>query len=189
MKQYKYLMLHCSATPEGRILNGDFIRQVHMGPAEVPGGVIYKGVKYKSRKALPNESIGGKSIKLLTGRGWKQVGYSLLITHKEVEKLVDYDEDLWIQAGEITNGAAGMNSVTRHACYIGGLSADGKTPKDTRTEAQKWMMQEIIEMELSVNPKVLICGHNQFANKACPSFNTVDWLKSIKVPTANIYTK
>lgn len=190
MTRYKYLMLHCTATRAETPVDADWIRRAHMGPLNLTGGmVIYKGKKYMSRANLPREKVGGKWASEIKGRGWSQVGYSLLITQSNIEVLVGYNEDLWIQSGEVTNGAKGMNSSTRHICYAGGLAADGKKPQDTRTEAQCWMMEEIIRQEIIRNPDVLICGHNQFAAKACPSFDTVKWLTDIGVPSDNIYRK
>lgn len=72
MGELKYLIIHCSATPAGREVTGDEIREWH-----------------------------------LNGRGWSQVGYSDIIhLDGQVENLVEYNEDNWIDAGEITNGAA-----------------------------------------------------------------------------------
>jgi hypothetical protein len=53
--------------------------------------------------------------------------------------------------------------------------------------AQTKTLTEIIKMVLDYAPNVLIGGHNQFDNKACPSFWVPDFLKSIGVPERNIY--
>lgn len=56
-------------------------------------------------------------------------------------------------------------------CYIGGVMADGKTPKDTRTSAQKTALLKLLK-ELKVKyPSTTIHGHREFAAKACPSFD------------------
>lgn len=189
MKPYKYLMLHCSATRFETIVDANWIRRAHLGPLDLPSGVQYMGKRYLSRAHLPNDLIGGKPIADLKGRGWSKVGYSLLIAKSTIEVLNKFNEDLWIDSGEVTNGAQGMNSSTRHICYAGGLSPDGKKAMDTRTDAQKWMMEEIIRQEIIRNPNVLICGHNQFSAKACPSFDTVKWLREIGIAEKNIYKK
>ena len=54
----------------------------------------------------------------------------------KVERLVRNNEDMQVDAFEVTNGAKGYNAVARHIVYVGGVAADG-TPKDTRTEAQR----------------------------------------------------
>mgnify|MGYP003231940847 CR=1 FL=1 len=129
-RELLYLVLHCTATKEGREVSADEIRRWHTSPVA------------------------------LGGRGWKQVGYTDLIhLNGSVERLVANNEDAWVDDWEITNGAKGYNSVSRHVVYAGGLASDGKTPKD----------------------KVKIIGHNQVAAKACPSFNVPAWLAKIGI--------
>lgn len=141
-RELKYLVIHCTATPEGREVSAADIRRWHTSP-------VSEG-----------------------GRGWKQVGYTDLI-HLDgtVERLVDNNEDAWVDPWEITNGAAGYNSVSRHIVYAGGCAADGKTPKDTRTKAQRMALEEYVKDFHKRFPKVKIVGHNELAAKACPSFD------------------
>jgi len=156
MGKYKYLMIHCSATPEGRDLDGEDIKLMHTAP--------------KPR-----------------GRGWKRAGYSKVIKlDGEVDVLHDYNEDSWIDANEITNGARGYNSVTRHFCYIGGCDSKMK-PKDTRTDAQIATLKRLIREEIENNPDVKVLGHNQVASKACPSFDVSEWLRSNCFAESNIF--
>lgn len=152
MKQeLKYLVIHCTATPEGRDVSAADIRHWHLSP-------VSKG-----------------------GRGWKQVGYTDLIhLNGSVERLVDNNEDAWVDAWEITNGAKGYNSVSRHVVYAGGCSADGK-PKDTRTPEQKAAMERYVKEFHEKHPKVKIIGHNQVAAKDCPSFDVPAWLREIGI--------
>lgn len=151
-KQLKYLIIHCTATPEGREVSATDIRRWHTSPV----------------------SLGG--------RGWKQVGYTDLVhLDGSVERLVANNEDAWVDDWEITNGAAGYNSVSRHVVYAGGLSADGKTPKDTRTAAQKAALENYVKKFHEAHPRVRIIGHNEVSAKACPSFDVQAWLKEIGV--------
>lgn len=73
--------------------------------------------------------------------------------------------------GQIGSHVAGHNTGTIGVVYIGGVSADGKTAKDTRTAAQRssllWLKQQLAAKFKIKKFK----GHNQYANKACPSFN------------------
>ena len=74
----------------------------------------------------------------------------------------------------------GHNSHSIGVCYIGGLDADGKTPKDTRTEAQKTTLRKLMEQLHQRYPKALIVGHHDLNPlKACPCFNVTaeytDW--------------
>jgi N-acetylmuramoyl-L-alanine amidase len=51
------------------------------------------------------------------------------------------------------------------------LAKDGKTPKDTRTEAQKKTLITLLRTLKARYPNATIHGHREFANKACPSFD------------------
>jgi hypothetical protein len=120
------------------------------------------------------------------GRGWKQVGYSDLIWRDgNIENLVPYNIDTIIDVREITNGAKGYNGVARHVCYVGGVDANGK-PKDTRTVAQIASLEQYVKVAIHHNPELKIIGHNQVANKACPSFNVAKWLEQIGIDKKHI---
>jgi len=103
-----------------------------------------------------------------------------------VESLVKHNTDNTVDPWEITNGVAGINSKSRHIVYVGGIDKAGK-PKDTRTPDQLKSLDKYVKSTIKNHPTILIAGHNQFAAKACPSFDTVEWLKSIGVATTNIY--
>ena len=149
-RELLYLVLHCTATKEGREVSADEIRRWHTSPVA------------------------------LGGRGWKQVGYTDLIhLNGSVERLVANNEDAWVDDWEITNGAKGYNSVSRHVVYAGGLASDGKTPKDTRTPEQLAALEKYVKDFHRRHPKVKIIGHNQVAAKACPSFNVPAGLAKI----------
>jgi len=121
------------------------------------------------------------------GRGWKQVGYSDMIhLNGGIENLVKYNEDDNVDPWEITNGVAGMNSECRHVVYVGGIDHTGKAA-DTRTPEQRKAMREYVLAFVRKYPTRQVAGHNQFAAKACPSFNVPKWLREIGVPEKNIY--
>ena len=157
---FKYLVIHCTATPEGRAVSAQTIRNWHTKPKP-------------------------------QGRGWKQVGYSdVVLLDGTRHRFIKHNQDKWIDPSEVTNGVAGINSVSRHVCYVGGMTADMKKAKDTLTKQQNKMLSDIIEECLSYAPDILICGHNQFSNKACPSFWVPKYLRErclFKVPEKNIY--
>jgi len=71
----------------------------------------------------------------------------------------------------------GRNQNSIGVCYIGGLSADGKKPKDTRTEAQNASLLELVGKlrQLYHISSTGVHGHNEYANKACPSFDVQEW--------------
>lgn len=152
MAKLKRLVLHCTATPEGREVSAADIRHWHCDP-------VGKG-----------------------GRGWKQVGYTDMIhLAGKVERLVKNNEDANVDPWEVTNGAAGYNSTSRHVVYVGGVAKDGKTPKDTRTAAQLEAMEAYVKDFHRRFPDIPIVGHNQLAAKACPSFDVPEWLKKIGI--------
>lgn len=123
------------------------------------------------------------------GRGWKQVGYSDLIhLDGQVTNLVPYDADQEVQPREMTNGAIGTNAKSRHVVYAGGTDKNLK-PKDTRTDKQLIALQAYVRKFLQAHPDAKVAGHNQFAAKACPSFNVPQWLKSIGIAEKNIATE
>ena len=58
-------------------------------------------------------------------------------------------------------------------CYEGGLDAAGK-PADTRTDAQKVALRNLLQQLHARFPKAIITGHNVFnPMKACPCFDAV----------------
>ena len=150
MAKLQYLVIHCTATPEGREVSAADIRRWHTSPAP-------------------------------TGRGWRQVGYTdLFHLDGSVERLVNNNEDGNVDPWEITNGAAGYNSVSRHIVYAGGCDANMQ-PKDTRTAEQKEALKKYVLDFHARHPDVRIVGHNQLAAKACPSCDVPQWLATIGI--------
>ena len=96
-------------------------------------------------------------------RGWKGIGYHYLIT-------LDGTIEIGRPEDEIGAHCTGHNKHSIGVCYVGGLDKNEK-PKDTRTEAQKEALWEILRRLLIKYPDATIHGHCEFASKACPSFN------------------
>ena len=152
MARLRSLVIHGTATPEGREVTAADIRHWHTDP-------VSRG-----------------------GRGWRQVGYTDLIhLDGKVERLVRNNEDMEVDPWEVTNGAAGYNALSRHIVYAGGCASDGKTPKDTRTPAQRKALEAYVKDFHRRFPAVRIVGHNELAAKACPSFSVKQWLKEIGI--------
>lgn len=80
---------------------------------------------------------------------------------------------------EIGAHCLGHNQYSIGVCYVGGLAADGKTPKDTRTVAQKEALLALLKKLRAKYPKASIHGHRDFAAKACPSFDATTEYKTI----------
>ena len=97
--------------------------------------------------------------------GWKGCGYHYVIP-----------TDGTIERGrpEAQIGAHCKNH-NRHSigvAYIGGLAGDGKTPCDTRTEAQKSALKRLLGELHKRYPKALIVGHCDLDPQKpyCPGF-------------------
>ena len=102
------------------------------------------------------------------GRGWSDIGYHFVIT---LDGQVHAGRPL-IRAGA---HVAGLNAHSIGICYVGGVDKNGK-PKDTRTKEQKKALYDQTALLLKRFPGATVHGHNEFAAKACPSFDArKDW--------------
>ena len=128
MRKINKIIVHCTATPEGK--------DYHVKDVD------------KWHKA----------------QGWKCIGYHYLIT-------LDGTIEKGRPENEVGAHCTGYNKNSIGICYVGGLAKDGKTAKDTRTEAQKKALLELIVALVIKYPNATIYGHNEFAAKACPCFN------------------
>ena len=147
-KLLKYLVVHCTATPQGMTVTRQDIIKWHK-----------------------------------VERGWSRLGYSDMIHQNgHLENLTPFNQDNWVDDHEKTWGVAGINSAARHVVYVGG--GDGK---DTRTSKQKESLATYIRYMVLRHPDIQVAGHNQFSNKACPSFDVPDFCRKILVPHKNIY--
>ena len=98
--------------------------------------------------------------------GWKGCGYHYVIPT---------DGTIEVGRPEEMVGAHCKNH-NRHSigvCYIGGLAADGKTPKDTRTAEQKRALRLLLDDLHRRYPKALILGHSDLdpMKPCCPGFD------------------
>ena len=106
--------------------------------------------------------------------GWSRSGYSDIIELNKFVNIHPYNSDNLIEQSEYTFGvkaATLLNRNAKHFCYVGGMDKLNEKPKDTRNNYQKTAIRVYLENEILRNHKVLILGHNQVQNKACPSFD------------------
>lgn len=113
--------------------------------------------------------------------GWSDCGYHFII-HPD---------------GRVSKGrpvakagahVAGFNATSIGISYIGGVAKDGKTPKDTRTPAQKAALRKLIADLIKEFPTIKeVKGHRDFSPdtnkdgkitqrewlKACPCFDAI----------------
>jgi len=133
MRKINKIIIHCSATPEGKPFTVQQIRSWHTTPKP-------------------------------KGNGWRDIGYHFVI-------YLDGSVHAGRPIEQIGAHTRNHNANSIGICYIGGCTADGKTPKDTRTEAQKAALISLVKKLKGAYPQATVHGHNEFANKACPSFN------------------
>jgi hypothetical protein len=161
-------------------------------PLRNPNGTwTYKGKVYQSRADMPNDYIGSHSVRTsnLIGRGWDRPGYRVFIDiHGVAHRLVPANTNAIVEPGEITWGISNRNNAMHHVCYAGGLDRQGRV-KNTLNEKQKKTLLEIMRFYMADNfaPDILFCGHNQFENKACPSFFVPKFCIENGIPERNIY--
>lgn len=109
---------------------------------------------------IKTETIKSWHVK---GNGWSDIGYHYVI---ELDGTVKKGRPMH-RSGAHTKG---HNTGSIGVCYVGGIDI-AKKPKDTRTEAQRTAMDELINELLVEYPNATIHGHNEFSAKACPSFD------------------
>ena len=97
-------------------------------------------------------------------KGWNDIGYHFYI---ELDGAIKKGRDI-DRSGAHTKGH-NRNSIG--ICYCGGVESDGKTPKDTRTQEQKDSLLNVLKTLRAMFPLSTIYSHNEYANKACPSFD------------------
>ena len=79
------------------------------------------------------------------GNGWPEVGFSDLVHYDgRVERLVKNPADAYVDGWGMENA--------RHIAYMGGIARNGRSVKDTRTDAQKAALESFVKKFMSKNP-------------------------------------
>lgn len=142
MRTINKIIIHCSATPEGKDYTVEDIDRWH-------------------RK-----------------RGFAKIGYHYVIYR-------DGTIHQGRKESEVGAHARGYNANSIGVCYIGGLARDGKTTKDTRTQAQRDALVRLLRELVIRYPDAEILGHRDLSPdkngdgivspneyiKGCPSFD------------------
>ena len=97
-------------------------------------------------------------------RGFSDIGYHYVI-YRDGSVHNGRDVDL------IGAHCEGHNSHSIGVCYVGGLDADGRKPKDTRTPTQRIALVQLLRDLMIYYPGARIYGHRDFACKDCPCFD------------------
>lgn len=118
-------------------------------------------------------------------QGWAGIGYHYCVK-------LDGTVERGRPEGLMGSHVRGHNARTIGVVYIGGVAANGVTPKDTRTEAQKKGLGSIVDELLKRYPHAKVCGHRDLSPdkdgdgkvephewlKACPSFDVAEWMRT-----------
>lgn len=118
MKTLRYLIIHCSATPEGREVTKADIERWHMSPK--PLGRGWSRVGYSDLIQLDGSLVN----------------------------LSPFNQNNYVENEEMTWGARGVNAISRHVVYAGGCDKnhnpkDTRTQaqKDTLEVYVKYMIK------------------------------------------------
>ena len=134
-RNIKEIIVHCTATPEGRVETVESIRNIHKS------------------------------------QGWSDIGYHYLIY---LDGSIHVGRDVNI----IGSHCVGHNTYSIGVCYVGGVDKMMQ-PKDTRTQAQKKALIDVLKKLKTMYPKAKIVGHRDYSSKACPSFDATKEYKNI----------
>ena len=91
-------------------------------------------------------------------RGFKQIGYNYVI---DLDGTVEVGRPLSVSGAHCSEKGGSGKSYNLHSigiCYVGGLDENGN-PKDTRTDAQKVAMAEMVYNLIETFPIVEVIGH------------------------------
>lgn len=105
-------------------------------------------------------------------KGWQGIGYHYVIY---------LDGSVHKGRNEEVIGAhcLGHNAYSIGVCYIGGLDKWTKAHKDTRTEAQRRALIDLLKSLKEKYPNAIIYGHRDFSKKDCPCFDAKNEYKNI----------
>ena len=135
MRAIDEIIVHCTATPEGRNISVEDITRWHID------------------------------------RGFTTIGYHYVV-------LLDGTIERGRPEEQVGAHCKGHNSRSIGIAYVGGCDK-AMRPKDTRTVRQCASLARLLKELKTKYPTATIHGHNEFANKACPSFDVQKWINEI----------
>lgn len=143
MRQITHILVHCTATMAGREVSVEKLNSWH-----------------KARNFEPY--IDPQTQKVT------HAGYHLLIHLDGSVSRIRPDEARGQHCPQCN-----MNNRAIAVCYVGGIAADGHSPADTRTPAQRMAIRKVIAQLRAKYPGVKVMGHHDVAGvaKACPCFD------------------
>ena len=133
VRQITKIILHCTATPEGRDVDAADITRWHKN------------------------------------KGWRTNGYHYII---KLDGTIEEGRSVQMVGAHTIGHNVGSLGVV----YAGGCDQD-MNPKDTRTPEQDIALTNLLSALLDMYPIAALYGHNEFSNKACPSFDVQEEYK------------
>jgi N-acetylmuramoyl-L-alanine amidase len=136
MRKINKIILHCTATPEGRHTTVEDIRLWHKA------------------------------------QGWSDIGYHYVVY---LDGSIHPGRPIEVSGAH----TKGLNKNSIGVVYVGGINAMNFKAKDTRTPEQKEALDCLLNELMGTYKGATLHGHNEFAPKACPSFNVQKEYKHI----------
>jgi len=136
MRAINKIILHCTATPEGRHTTVNDIRLWHKA------------------------------------QGWSDIGYHYVVY---LDGSVHLGRPIEVSGAH----TKGLNKNSIGVVYVGGIDAINFKAKDTRTPEQKEALECLLNELMGTYNGATLHGHNEFAAKACPSFDVQKEYKHI----------
>lgn len=136
MRPINKIILHCTATPEGRHTTVNDIRLWHKA------------------------------------QGWSDIGYHYVVY---LDGSVHLGRPIEVSGAH----TKGLNKNSIGVVYVGGIDAINFKAKDTRTPEQKEALECLLNELMGTYSGATLHGHNEFAAKACPSFDVQKEYKHI----------
>lgn len=119
----------------------------------------------------------GRDVKAATISDWDRAKFGQISYHwvieldgKAVRTLPDTVKGAHV--GKANTGNIGI-------CYVGGVDAANKAPKNTLNPAQEKALTTLIRTYRARAPDIVIRGHRDWPGvaKACPSFDVKRWME------------
>ena len=143
MQRIQRIVIHCTATPQGREVSVDEIRRWHLSPPPVGHGWKHFGY------------------------------HALVHLDGTISYLQKLPTSIFMTSECVANGAAGFNHTSIHVAYVGGLMVGSLKPFDTRTYAQRIALSRLVQKLRDKYGNLPVVGHRDLpgVKKACPSFD------------------
>ena len=164
-----------------------------IGKFPVQEGALVKGTGRSIKKIFihctatrEGQDVDAATIKRWhLGQGWSDIGYHYVI---RLNGSVERGRPESVAGSHVR----GFNTGSIGVVYVGGLDAQGKS-KDTRTDAQKQAMQDLVRELTTVYAGAEVLGHRDASPdtdgdgvverhewlKECPCFDVKAWWQSV----------